>query len=654
MKIGDGAFAAIVAIIICSFAFTGCDSGNNEINTVAVIGVTLDQTELGLMLGDTQILIPTVSPANATNKNVIWLSSATSVVSVDNGTVKAKAIGTATITVITDDGRKKATSTVTVGNVAVSSITLDNPLLELYIGESQLLTPTVLPENAANRSVKWETSDFTKVAVTSAGTVFGVAPGTAIITARTHNNISVSCEVFVVHEAVTDVGLDQTWLTMNAWTMTRLIPTVEPANATIKAVTWSSDKPNVVSVTSNGTIFAVGRGEATITVTTKDRGFQATCEVTVIMPYVPAIDMVWIEPGTFMMGVPVDEEGYWTHTETGLPVEGPQHQVTLTKGFYMGKYEVTQDVYKAVMGVNPSYFNVEARFPNLLPAWPVDNVNWYAAVEFCNRMSAVEGFDPVYTISDRTPVIGYPITRATVTINWVLDEDGEPIEGEYPNGFRLPTEAEWEYACRAETTTPFNFQEHVWNPVTEVYTGAKLPEVWGSDYIWLDWANFDGFYDYNERPTDPDGYYWGQTLPWQYFEDYPNAWGLYNMHGNVEEWCWDWMDYYDEYPIANPGPATTGTMGKYRVLRGGSWNDPAMWVRSGARAGATPQTSYYTIDGNPISAYGFRVVRNSADVGTRLPPAHNSEADVFPPQRGYLIAPIGRTQNPHLIGLGNK
>jgi formylglycine-generating enzyme required for sulfatase activity len=228
----------------------------------------------------------------------------------------------------------------------------------------------------------------------------------------------------------------------------------------------------------------------------------------------PQIEMVLIPAGTFMMGSPDGAVSGDDH---------PQHQVSV-QSFYIGKYEVTQAQYRAVMGRNPSDFKGDNR--------PVENVSWNDAVEFCRKLSQMTGKE-----------------------------------------YRLPTEAEWEYACRAGTTTPFAF-------------GSSLSS---------EQANFVGNYPYGGAAKGVDRQ---QTTSVGSFQ--PNAWGLYDMHGNVWEWCEDW--YHDNYNGApTDGSAwLSGGAQEYRVMRGGSWYDHAINIRSAIRGRNTP--------GLRNKDVGFRVV----------------------------------------------
>jgi len=236
-----------------------------------------------------------------------------------------------------------------------------------------------------------------------------------------------------------------------------------------------------------------------------------------------------IPAGEFLMGAPDQEESAGAD-------EKPQRRVKLTRPFYVGVHQVTQAEYEAVMGVNPSFFSPlgdgKDRVAGMDTArFPVENVSWLDAVAFCNRLSEREHLRPYYRIQ------GQGVT--------ILDG----------GGYRLPTEAEWEYACRAGTTTPFHF-------------GAKVePEQ----------ANFDANFSYGDsakgaslqRPT-PVG-------------SYPaNDFGLRDIHGNVWEWCWDWhaADYYKKSFRVDPDGPDSGTS---RVLRGGSWRNSPWNLRSAIR-----------------------------------------------------------------------
>ena len=251
------------------------------------------------------------------------------------------------------------------------------------------------------------------------------------------------------------------------------------------------------------------------------------------------IQMTWIPEGTYTRGSSNVLDWY----------ASPPHQVTLTKGFYMGIYEVTQEQYQAVMGVNPSYLSSSPASGEVQGRRPVETVTWYDAVEFCNKLSVLEGLSPAYTISNRSPSSGYPIESATVTVDWNT------------NGYRLPTEAEWEYACRAGTTTAYN-------------TGETITDNTG----WYYYNSGDRTHEAGKKP--------------------PNAWGLYDMHGNVWEWCWDWYDSYNSAAQTDPRGAGSGI---YRVVRGGSWGDIEQGLRSAYRNYGIPHYGSYYI--------GFRLLR---------------------------------------------
>jgi len=234
-----------------------------------------------------------------------------------------------------------------------------------------------------------------------------------------------------------------------------------------------------------------------------------------------------------MMGSPEGEPG------RNPTDEGPQHRVTVSS-FYISRYPVTQAEYEAVMSVNPSQF----KGADL----PADSVSWNNAVMYCNTRSTAEGLTPVYTINGNN-------------VTW----------NRQANGYRLLTEAEWEYACRAGTTTPF-------------YSGYSM-----DDAGWHQGNTAVVVNGWNDRSTRPVG----QKLP--------NAWGLYDMHGNVLEWCWDWMAPYTAEPKVDPIGPSTGTR---RIYKGGCWNVIANNCRSAYRFGQ--------FQGLQMHYVGFRVGRNDS------------------------------------------
>ncbi len=271
--------------------------------------------------------------------------------------------------------------------------------------------------------------------------------------------------------------------------------------------------------------------------------FQSFTESATGVPFA----MVAIKGGTFTMGSPeneVDRGSYET-----------QHPVKLSD-FYMSATEVSQGLYKAVMGKNESRFKGDDL--------PVESVSWYDAIEFCNALSQKAGLQPYYTIDKNKKDPNN--TNSSDDIKWTVSIN------QSANGYRLPTEAEWEYAARAGTSTPF-------------HTGHNLTTAQ---------ANYNGNYPYNGNAK---GEYRAKTVAVKSFV--PNAWGLYNMHGNVWEWCWDW---YGTYPADISENPTGYISGDYRVVRGGGWYSSAHNCRSAYRSRYWPDRR--------DSYIGFRLCRN--------------------------------------------
>jgi len=244
-------------------------------------------------------------------------------------------------------------------------------------------------------------------------------------------------------------------------------------------------------------------------------------------------DMTYVKGGTFQMGSP--EAEYEREDDETL------HTV-MVEDFYMGTTEVTQEAYEALMGSNPS----EHKGANL----PVENVTWYDAVSYCNALSRHEGLTPCYTIQGKT-------------VLWNQAADG----------YRLPTEAEWEYAARGGSALPFSF----------------------GDYVHDSDANCYNAYGYNNNATGHwvNGYLQHTVAVSSYAA---NSFGLKNMHGNVAEWTWDW---YEPYDAEEPSE-----QGWFKVVRGGGWNDFPKHIRSAYRSAFPPDV--------PLYATGIRLVRSAS------------------------------------------
>jgi formylglycine-generating enzyme len=240
----------------------------------------------------------------------------------------------------------------------------------------------------------------------------------------------------------------------------------------------------------------------------------------------------WIPPGRFMMGSPKNEP---ERRENEV-----RHEVTLTQGFWLAETACTQELWAAIMGNNPSRFKGDGR--------PVDSVTWEDVQTFLKKLN-------------------------------------EMLPGA---GFRLPTEAEWEYACRAGTTTPFSF----------------------GDNITSDQVNFDGNYPYANGPKEQ---YREQTVPVKSLP--PNPRGLYEIHGNVRELCANWFGEYDLNKTTNP---TGPDAGESRVLRGGSWFGSARFCRSAFRFAFLPSEHY--------DNFGFRLAQGR-QVGQQVKAGSRPAAD---------------------------
>lgn len=253
-------------------------------SAISVTDVVLDPKTLTMTEGDCMTIIATISPSNATNKNVRWVSSNAAVASVEGGKVTALKVGSATITVTTEDGGKTANCQVSVNPkiVNVESVSLDRTELTLTEGESTTLTAVVFPSNATDRNVRWSSSDVTVASVVN-GKVTALKAGSTIVTVTTEDGgRTASCRVTVKSKVVNveSVSLNKSSVAIIAGESVTLVVTVSPSNATNKNVSWHSSDESVATV-SNGRVTALKAGSAVITVTAEDGGKTAICQVSV-------------------------------------------------------------------------------------------------------------------------------------------------------------------------------------------------------------------------------------------------------------------------------------------------------------------------------------------------------------------------------------
>ncbi len=386
------------------------------------------------------------------------------------------------------------------------------------LGATQQLAATVKDQYGqalSGATITWTSSNVQVASVSSSGVVTSVGNGTATITATSGSaSVTVSASVQQVAASIT---LSATTVTFSSLGATQqLSATGKDQNGQTMSgltVTWASSAAQVASVSSSGLVTSVGNGTAIITATSGAASGVAIVTVTYAIGVgLGAGQFVLIQPGTFQMG---DRSGS-NDKPDGSNDEKPVHTVNITKAFYLQKTEVTQGQWRAVMDGSPSFF----RFCGSL--CPVEMVNW----------DEIQGF--LAKLNQANPGANY----------------------------RLPTEAEWEYAARAGTTGE--------------YGGNSV-------------LNDMGWYEDNSGST-----------PHPVAQKQADAWGLYDMHGNVCEWVQDWYSatYYGVSPTNDPtGPAT----GSARVFRGGPWNGSAVFARSASRSGQIPSYRYDSV--------GFRLAR---------------------------------------------
>lgn len=281
----------------------GVSSGGPGIapEDVPVRGVGLNKYDSEIRVGDTDWLYPVFNPINSADRKVLWSSSDERIVTVsDEGQVTGVAIGTAFVTCVTEDGAYRATCRYVVirALIPVTSITLSETAKTLEEGQSFKLTATVLPADADDKTVLWVSDKPAIATVDNNGNVVAISKGTANITA-VNNVVSNPCVVTVTPPVVhvTNVQLDLTNIQLDVGKTQQLTATVLPTNADNKNVTWKSSATSIATVSSTGLVTCIAAGNATITVTTEDGGYSATCAVKVVVPVI-AVTGVTIDNGS--------------------------------------------------------------------------------------------------------------------------------------------------------------------------------------------------------------------------------------------------------------------------------------------------------------------------------------------------------------------
>lgn len=519
----------------------------------APTSLTLNCNEADVHLHQTLQLNATILPSDA-HQQVEWSSSNNNVATVsESGLVTPVALGNAIIYATTVDGsNKKALCVITVLPAVAVGVQMNQTAAAMKVGQTFQLNATVSPADAS-QEVAWASSNTSVATVNENGLVTALNIGDATITATTKDgtNLSASCAVSVVPEFAGGITLNQSSVVLHFGESSQLVATITPNNAP-QDVVWTSSDPSVVSVDEDGFLYANSLGQATITATsiattTNGTNLTATCNVNVVkryfcdndvnqdgvvtaaditalynyllnndMTYITTIDvnddglataaditsvynellndtggnndddamtfnvngvifkMIKVEGGTFTMGA-TPEQGNEARQD-----EKPAHNVTLST-FYICQTEVTQELWQAVMGSNPSPYNGTKL--------PVSNISWDNCQEFISNLNQITG-----------------------------------------KTFRLPTEAEWEYAARG---------------------GNK-----SQGYKYAGSNNVDEVAWYSSNTT--------HTVATKM----PNELGLYDMSGNVWEWCQDWYNafYYIMSPSTNPTGPSSGTK---HVGRGG-------------------------------------------------------------------------------------